>query len=382
MYDVVIMGQGLTGMLSAIWAKEQGFRTAVVAAGTGRIVQSSGVMDLIPGADRDLKEWLELYQIDAKQKPQLSGALEKFKSLTEKLGYPYKGEAENPVAIVTGSGHIKKTVLYPETIKPVPEKGHVVIVGFQEVADFQPEFVKGNLQKERPMLEIDTIKIKLGRSSQRTMTQLDAARLLDQADIRNHCIQQIKDQMVEKKISKADLFVFPASLGVDDWKENVQQFSIELQAEVTEAPGMPPNATAIRLNERLKKQAVMLGVRFYSDTTVTGCHLEGEEIQSLRMKTANQQTVIAGKHFILATGGVLGGGQEITGQGMKETALNLVVNEYGEIVNLPSNLDPLGAGKGIRYIHHGITGGVYSILSSYETVCKLQQLTMGGTRSA
>ena len=89
-----------------------------------------------------------------------------------------------------------------------------MIVGFQEVIDFQPTYIKGNLQKARPNLSIDTVKIQLGKHSQRTMTQLDVARLLDQSEMRTHCINEIKRVMLEKNLIQPDLFIFPASLGV------------------------------------------------------------------------------------------------------------------------------------------------------------------------
>lgn len=383
MYDVVVIGQGLSGMLSAIWAKEQGYRTALVATGTGKIMQSTGVMDLLPGSDGGLKEWIELYQIDQMQKTQLMGAIQQFHALSERIGYSYDGDIENLISIVTGSGHVKKTALYPKTISPLPEHGHVVIVGFHEVIDFQPDYIKGNLQKARPNLSVDAIKIQLGKHSQRTLTQLDAARLLDQRETRNDCIKQIKEKMVEKNICKPDLFIFPASLGVENWQELIQYISTELEADVTEAPGMPPNTTAIRLNERLKKEAVKRGVRFYADTTVMGCKIDGEEIRSLSIKTANQMTDLSGKKFILATGGILGGGLEVIAKGVIETALRLEVDENGAFLHCPTNLYPVGASKGSNVTLNGITGGVYSILSSYEIVGKLhQQSIMGGTCNA
>ncbi|MDP4085490.1 MAG: FAD-binding protein [Bacillota bacterium] len=371
MYDVIVVGQGLSGLLSAIWAKQQGKRTALAAMGTGRIIQSSGVMDSIPGT----QDW--------QGNPIQKGAIEAFKRLTEKMGYPYKGEIENPISIVTGAGHVKKTILYPATISPIPEQGRVVIVGFDHILDFQPTFVQKNLQKARPTLMISTLTVQLRKHSQRTLTQLDAARLLDQSEVRNDCIRQIQQQMYEKNISQPDLFIFPASLGMEKWQETIEHFSTELNAKVTEAPGMPPNATAIRLHERLKKEAVQLGVRFYENTVVFGCKLDGKIIDSLIIKNGSYESVISGKEFILATGGILGGGLEQTSIGLKETALGFETNESGELLYCPSNLYPVGASNGLRVIHHGITGGVYSILSAHEAIAKIgKNPMMGGTRSA
>lgn len=379
MYDVVVVGQGLSGMLAAIWSKEQGYSTALAATGTGKIIQSTGVMDLIPGSAGSLEDWLKLYQIENFQKSLLSKAIEQFKALTNRVGYPYNGNLDHPIRMVTGSGHIKKTILYPETISPLPEKGHVVIVGFEEIVDFQPIYIMRNLQRQCPELSFDAIKIKLGKQSQRTMTQLDAARLLDQKNVRDHCLKQIKDEMKKRNLYQPNLFVFPASLGVEYWKETINQFSTELRAAVTEAPGMPPNTTAIRLSEKLKKEAVKLGVRFYADTTVAGCTLEDNEIKSLKVKTASHTSDLSGKHFVLATGGILGGGLEVTSSGIKETALRLETDGNGVLHNCPANLYPVGASIGTQVTHNGITGGVFTIFSIQAIMSKLgqQQLEEG-----
>lgn len=382
MYDVVVIGQGLSGMLSAIWAKEQGCRTALVATGAGKIVQATGVMDLIPGSDGELKDWIDQYGLHTMQKSHLFSAITQFKKLTARIGYPYQGDSEHLVSIVTGSGHIKKTALYPETITPIPEKGDVIIVGFEEVSDFQPLFVKGNLQKERPALSIETMKVNLGKRSQRTMTQLDAARLLEQKEVREHCLKQIKQQMAQKNLKQPKLFIFPASLGVDNWKEVIQYFTASLGAAVTEAPGMPPNATAIRLNDRLRKEAVKMGIRFYGDTKVVGCHLDGEEIKSLKIEKMSPTSELRGNQYILAAGGVLGGGLTLTSAGIKESVMGLNVNEFGEWLQCPVNLHPVGASRGMKVTQYGIAGGIYSILSSHEVLCKIQQSSLGGTRSA
>lgn len=378
MYDVVVIGQGLSGMLAAIWAREEGKRTALIMSGAGKIMQSTGVLDLIPGADGTLDEWMKLYHIDPGKKTGILQAVEKFKALTRDIGYPYNGDVRKPVPVVTGSGHLKKTVLYPDTVTPVPEHGHAVVVGFQELSDFQPLFISRNLQKERPLLDVDAVRIHLGEDSQRVMTQLDAARLLDHQDVRDSCLRQIRKQLADKGIPQADFFVFPSSLGDAEWSRTLQQFSEGLGASITEAPGMPPNATAIRLNDRLKLKAVRSGVRFYADTTVVGAVIDQNKIRSVRVQMANRAADVSGRQFILATGGILGGGLEVTPDGIRETALHLDTDDDGCPVHPPENLFLTGASGGRHLTRHGIVGGIYSLLSSYESVYSLRKPVAGG----
>lgn len=362
MYDYVVVGQGLSGLLSAIWATENGKKVALVAKGTGKILQSSGVM--------------ELYANASEKKVRLEEALLKFKGLMKKLDYPYHGQASKSISIVTGAGYVKETNLYPDTVKPLPEKGHVVIVGFHEIIDFQPKYIKGNLQIEKPELNIDTISVRLGKGSLRTMTQLDGARLLDFKETQANVIAEIKRQMQKQNIQTPDLFVFPASLGMKNWREVLSEFSTALNTEFTEAPGMPPNATAIRLHEVLLKEAVKRGIRFYSDTEVIGSHLDGDALRSLVIKNNTKTMEIQGQKFLIATGGILGGGLEVTEHGLKDNSLRLEVDTFGRYVNCPVNVYPVGATMGTQLTKHGITGGLYSILSSYESLIGLEERGM------
>lgn len=362
MYDVVVVGKGLSGLLSAIWSKEQGKKVAIVAKGTGKIIQSTGVMELYPKLSEREKTI---------SKSKLEESINKFKSLTKSLDYPYSGHGSKTISIVTAAGYIKETNLYPETIKPIMDKGHVVIVGFEEIIDFQPKYVKGNLEKERPSLNIDTVTVSLGKNSLRTMTQLDGARLLDLKEVRDNVIEQIKDKMSEQNISRPDLFIFPASLGMKNWRAVINEFHKALGAEITEAPGMPPNATAIRLHEALLKEAIKRGIRFYSDTEVIGSHMKETYLKSIVIKNNTFSRELKSFYFINATGGVLGGGLEVTESGFVDNAFQLEVDDYGRYRFYPQNLFTVGASRGTKVTQHGITGGLYSILSSYESILEL-----------
>lgn len=362
MYDVVIVGQGMSGLLSAIWAKEQGKKVALVSQGTGKIIQSTGLLDY----------YGKMPQTDVTEK-----AIEKFKELMNRLNLPYQGSLKHPASVVTGAGYLKEATLYPETIVPIPDLGHVIIVGFKEIADFQPTFVKGNLERERPNLKIDTLSVSLGEKSLRTMTQLDAARLLDKKEVRTRVIEQIRTRLKEKNLQQPRLYIFPASLGIQNWKTVLQEFSEGLGVLVTETPGMPPNASAIRLHEALRKEAIRLGIRFYSDTRVIGSIIEDNRVKNLTIKTINKTTELKGKNYIIAAGGVLGGGHEVTSQGLEDTVLGLELNSLGQYSVCPENVIPVGASLGTEILHYGIVGGIFSVQSSYESLLKLEKL-LGG----
>ncbi|KXG44057.1 FAD-binding protein [Tepidibacillus decaturensis] len=379
MYNVVVIGQGLTGMLSAIWAKEEGASVALVSQGTGKIIQSTGVMDIFPGSDAGMSELIREYQIKDWNPLLVESGIDRFKELMSRLGNPYQGKIEQPVEIVTGSGFLKSTALYPITVAPIPHRGHVVVVGFQEITDFQHTYVAENLASERSELTIDHFSISLGQRSLRTMTQLDAARLLEQEVVRKQVISKIKAKMKELLIRKPDLIILPSVLGVMNWKTVWSDFKTELDTIITEAVGMPPNATAIRLQEQLQKEMIRLGVRQYANSKVVDSHRVNQWIESVMARNTHNTIEVKGKSFVLATGGILGGGLEQLLSGVTETALGLEVDEQGNLVNPYKNLFLVGAAQGIGVTKYGITGGIFSILSSYESVIKNSyRLQVGG----
>lgn len=367
MYDYIVIGQGLTGMLSAIWAREKGASVALISQGEGRIIQSTGVMDLIPGEKGNIINMIEKYNINSWNDLMIKNGIDKFKTLLKRLNYPYHGNIYNPVEIITGAGHLKSTGLYPETINPIPKQGHVMVIGFQEIADFQPKYIKGNLSKERPELNISTIYISLGKRALRTMTQLDAARMLEERENRKYVLKQIKEQLRVQSAHSISLFVVPSSLGIPEWKMIIEEFKEELQAPVTEVVGMPPNATAIRLYEVLKKEMIRQGVRLYSDTQVIGSKIENDIVKSIKIKNSTLGELKA-KTYVIAAGGILGGGFELTTRGLKEKVLGVKINQNGEYLSPIKNVYSVGASQGLHVIRNGITGGVYSILSSYMAV--------------
>ncbi|MFV9511500.1 FAD-binding protein [Tepidibacillus sp. LV47] len=370
MYDLVVIGQGFTGMLSAIWAKEEGASVAIISQGTGKILQSTGVMDILPGTEGTMNDLIREYQIKGWNSLFIEGGIKRFKTMMKRLGNPYQGSIQQPVQIVTGSGYLKSTALYPSTITPIPETGHIVVIGFQEISDFQPTYVAENLASERPELTIDHFSISLGHRSLRTMTQLDAARLLEQEEIRNQVIAGIKRKMKSLSISTPDLVIIPSVLGVIEWKKVWEDFTNQLSAKVTEAVGMPPNATAIRLHEQLRKEMTRLGVRQYMNSKVIGRKQGKQMIESVMVRNTNQTISIEGKAFVLATGGILGGGMEQMVNGITETALGLEVDQKGNLINPYDNLYLVGASQGLHVTRYGITGGIFSILSSFQAIIK------------
>lgn len=382
MYDLVVIGEGLSGLLTAIAARRQGYRTALITKGAGRIIQSSGLFDLIPGSDSDLDEWFRFHHLTSNQKIDVAAAIDRFKDLMNRLHLPYSGDIDHPVSVITGSGHLKKTVLYPVTVSPIPDQGCAVIIDFDELSDFQGHFAAANLRAARPQLNVHCLSLHLGCHSQRTLNQLDVARLLEQEQMRRTCIRQIRDQLTEQRINKPDLLIFPSVLGADQWQKVVGDFRQAFAARLTEASGLPPNASGYRLFTVLRREAMRLGVRFYLDAAVMGGEIAASRLLSVTYQTSFSTGKLSAAYFALATGGLLGGGLEATADGVRESVLYLACDRAGHVTELPVNLYPIGASQGLAHTACGIAGGVFTLLSSDQALRAMDSEREGRERHA
>lgn len=99
MYDEIIVGQGLTGLLTAIWSREEGKQVALVSTGLGKIFQSAGVLDILPGEDSRFADLMEKYKLNACSRLTIYESCEKILSVNGTNWLPlsrkYRGTYNN-----------------------------------------------------------------------------------------------------------------------------------------------------------------------------------------------------------------------------------------------------------------------------------------------
>ncbi|AOM82945.1 FAD-binding protein [Salisediminibacterium beveridgei] len=364
MYDTVVIGQGLTGLLTAIYANQYGQKTALVAKGTGKLLQSTGVMDFIPGKQADIRQWAEHVNYTVNTDG-LQSAVNSFQFLMEEIHLPYEGSLSENVPLLTGAGYLKWTTLYPAAMKPVPAKGSVVIVGFDELTDFVPEYVKANLALERPNLTIHTIRLEKKVSTVRPVSQVDIAYRMDDAYERTQLLSELKVRITADCNDKVDLIVFPSILGIRQHATVLKETESALNTPVTEAPGLPPNASALRLFQGLRQHAIRSGVRFYENSEVTGFDVQQDKVFGIQTQANGKTHQITGKSFISA------GGHR-----------SLLETVEGESRNDLKNYWNAGVFPDEVPLQYGLIGGMYAILESAHTTSNMNRSLKGSETSA
>ncbi|SER69983.1 FAD-binding protein [Salipaludibacillus aurantiacus] len=378
MYDIVVIGQGLAGLLTAIRAKENNNHVAVVSKGIGKIIQSTAFMDLLPGRSENLTDARAFFVNEQISDSLLSEAADWFKALTGKLGLPYRGSIEKLTPVLTGAGFIKQTALYPHTVSKIPEEGDIIIAGIKEIIDFQPRYVKENLLTEYPGLSVSALSADLGLKAGRVLSQADVARQLDEASGRAALISALKKEMKKKNVKSCDMMVLPSCLGIKNSQLVMQELKEAFSCSVTEAPGLPPNAAAVRLYSALKKYAVNQGIRFIENKTTYSVEVKNDKVTDLFTEGTNEGIKL--KKLVIATGGIIGGGLELTTDGLRDTTINQPVNKDGTNKHKLRNVYYAGGTKKVPWTDTWIAGGIYTICTSYSV--PFSKKTPGGKKHA
>jgi glycerol-3-phosphate dehydrogenase subunit B len=139
--------------------------------------------------------------------------------------------------------------------------------------------------------------------------------------------------------------VFPAILGLTRHPQVIAELQSATGAPIAEIPALPPSVPGLRLYQALRRRLEQLGGRVESNMAAVEFGAEGGNIAWVATATGARPMRHRAHAYLLATGGVLGGGfnSDHTGRGW-ETVFNLPLtlpNSRGHWFR-PEFLDPTG----------------------------------------
>jgi glycerol-3-phosphate dehydrogenase subunit B len=197
----------------------------------------------------------------------------------------------------------------------------MLIIGFDGFHDFSPSFVADNLNQQGYFAKDLTIspdsiqKLKF-------ISGMTLARLFDIPAFRMEVIKSIKPFLQDY-----GRVGFPAVLGIEHAREIKESLESALGVSVFEIPGLPPSIPGIRLQKLLISAIEHRHGKVFNGMEVSNFSFSGNEVQSVWSESAAKQLAHPGKTFILATGGILGGGITINQDGYaQETIFNLPID--------------------------------------------------------
>jgi len=330
--DVIIIGGGLAGLMAAIVAAKRGKKVSLLTYGAGTLTVGGGIIDVLGYTDKGLPlaspaAGLEEVNIDHPYKKvgstAVAEAISLFKQICEEEGFPYSGDLNQVQWVPTAAGTLKPTCLVPRTMEAsrISQSEHITVIGFDYLKDFYPRLVAKNLANIYGRhKKINSSMVQLPFAEGRDVTNLDVARWLDTADGCRECIGQLK-----KIVKPGSTVIVPPVLGTRPEYAVLETMENALECRLVEVAGMPPSITGLRLRSMLVNYARKLGVKTIEKAAVTGAILKDGKCEAVITEGVDRSRTYRADSFILATGGLYGGGLNAGPGRVVEPIFNLPV---------------------------------------------------------
>jgi glycerol-3-phosphate dehydrogenase subunit B len=316
--DVLVMGAGLAG-LTAVWQlTTQQKKVRLISKGWGATHWHSGCIDVLgyypvdqPAPVASPGVTLAKLIADQPNHPYalvglagIEAALEAFKTLCAAAGYPLHGSLDKNWLLPSAVGTFRPTCLAPETMiaGDLDRDEPMLIVGIGQLVDFYPNLVAENLTKQG--VEANYLLLDMPELAQRNFTTpVLLASLMEQAAFRAELVQQIKP-----KLGAAQRVGLPAILGRQPSLAIMNDLQAQLGVPVFEIPGLPPSLPGMRLHAILMQAIEQAGGRVYQGMEGVGFDSEAGRVTAVFTEAAARQKAHRFDQYVLATGGILGGG--------------------------------------------------------------------------
>jgi glycerol-3-phosphate dehydrogenase subunit B len=328
-FDAIVVGAGTAGLVAAARLGEAGRRVAVVAKGAGSIRLAPGTIDVLGyGPDRvehPANEWAGFVARNPDHPygkvplAVLAEAVEWLRSRVET--YRYVGSLEENQFLPTAIGAAKPSAVVPETMAAgdLRAGGSLLLCGLRRFKDFYPALAADNLagaaKVEVRAVELDP------PTGEADVRSLAMARLFETTEFRRAVVRDVL-----ASLEGEDAVGFPAVLGLARVREVWTALQDELGRHVFEIPTPPPSVPGLRLASALEAAARRAGVRVMIGSEVVASRTAGRRVEAVAIQTAARQTEIAADSFVLASGGFLADGIDMTYDGVvRERVLGLPV---------------------------------------------------------
>jgi glycerol-3-phosphate dehydrogenase subunit B len=325
MLDLIVIGAGLSGLMAAYTAARAGLKVKVIAKGLGALHWSAGTVDVLgyyPDEQTLVQQPLQMIRELVKAKPdhpyalldetELTGALQSFAALARGIDLPYARQPEGAALSVD-----KKNLMLPSPVgaaRPaflapqaqwagdLARAEPMLIVGLRGMRDFFPHLIAENLGKQQHSARAAFQPLDL-ITDRRDSNTVQLANGLDDPARRVRLAAELK-----KLVAPGERIGLPAILGMAQHAAVMQELQATIGAPVLEIPTLPPSVPGVRLNAALRSELERQGVRVEVNMDIEGLHTDNGRITSVETRTSARPLQHRADKFLLATGGILGGG--------------------------------------------------------------------------
>lgn len=332
-YDAVVVGGGLSGLLAAATLSESGAQVFLIGKGGGYLHFTSGCVDVLAkdAEGNPVSDPVDAMYALARRYPEhpyalagdaLEPALDLFLRIMQEMDVPFTGTVDENVQLPTAIGSTRTTCLQPESMAAgdVTSLMPMLVAGFSNFRDFYPPYLAANLSRAINM-PVQAAYLDLPQMSRRRhLLSVDAARLFDEPACRMEVARAVR-----AVLDDAERVGFPGFIGHEHSREAWLDLQSQIGVPVFEITTLPPSVPGIRVQNALRRWLLRRGVRTETGFWVTG-RRDGSSIQAIDVESAGRRTRYTADAWILATGGVGGGGIHAASSGhLQETVFDLPV---------------------------------------------------------
>ncbi len=333
--DVLVIGAGLSGLMAAAKAAEQGKKVLIAAKGMGALSLSSGCIDLWGYSLDDphrvcadpLSEVVKLNDVNpghpyVRVQDVIQESLNFFQEICVQNDNPYFTNGGANWVLPTALGTTRPTFLAPKSMAlgSLSSLDRILVVGFKELKDFYPEVLAANLKRSgelKESCELATAVINVGAEEQNPNT---LAYRLEQAETMNRVISQLKPLL-----KPGTTLLFPPVLGDRRDSQVTANLAKELGCQVYETTNIPPALPGQRLQNNLLLHLRLGGVEIINGCIVKSAKVSGKRCAWVTAAGLHREFTICAQTYVLATGSFLGGGLEAGPESVRECIFDLPV---------------------------------------------------------
>ncbi len=279
--DLAIIGAGLAGFAAAVFASQQGVRTAQVGV-SGGILYASGYLDLMGVHPvEETKIWSNPWEaIDALLKDipnhpyayipraDIRGSLDQFMAFMADTGLAFTKKENQNTEVITPVGTIKPTYAAPASMwngVPAMAEGRPgLIIDFWGLKGFSALQITEMLKPRWPNLRA----VRIAFPSVDLSIDLYPERMARSMELDKNIVM-LADE-IRPHLNGARIVGFPAILGMNKTARIMERLTDLLETDIFEIPTIPPSIPGLRMKENVETELSKRGVRMFGQKRVIG----------------------------------------------------------------------------------------------------------------
>lgn len=316
--DVVVIGAGLAGLTCAADLAERGARVFLAAKGMATTHWTHGGLDLAApnGASTPRVGVRVLAGVDGHPyqvvHPEVDASVDAHRSRMDAAGIGLVGGLDDQlVEIPTALGARRRAAMLPtaqaSALQPWDDDG-LLLVGFRRYRDAWAPFAARNLGAaawpDGPR-EVRGVVVELpGLDRLHNINARQLGHRFDDPAWREEALAAIA-----RAVPSGSWRVgMPAVLGIADHAAALSDAHRIVGSDLFEIASLPPSVPGVRLFEAMRQAILAAGGRIQVGFDVVGAERQGDRIVAIHTEAASRTLRLVADAFVLATGGIGGGG--------------------------------------------------------------------------